>query len=215
MSFTIHVPDPCSENWNAMTPSGPGRHCDSCCKVVVDFTKMQPAEIRDYLIANRGQRVCGHFNSAQLQQPLPALPEDYIYPIAAAHSLNWIQKIAAIVLVLFSLVGTACTNDTTGKVKNESLEKTTGTSLQNTIVGELPPVEDPDTIPVIKKSSVSVAYPDVSVDGMIEVVETTTGKIAEPPAAPVRPTELMGDIEIIVPDTAHKTDCSPVEQRIE
>jgi len=214
MSFTIRIPDPCAENWNAMTPAGSGRHCDSCCKVVVDFTKMQPSEIRDYLVANRGQRVCGHFNSAQLQQPLPALPEEYIYPIASAHSLNWIQKIAAIVLVIFSLVGTACTNATMGKVKDESLEKTTGTPLQHTVVGELPPVDNPDTVPIPKKSSASVAYPDMSVDGMIEVIETTTGKIAEPVIEPVRPTELMGDIEIVVPDSVTK-NCSPGDQRIE
>jgi len=36
----IHIPEPCSENWDKMTPQGGGRYCLSCDKVVTDFTNM-------------------------------------------------------------------------------------------------------------------------------------------------------------------------------
>jgi hypothetical protein len=42
----LHIPTPCHENWDAMTPRGDGRHCASCAKTVVDLTALSPAEGR-------------------------------------------------------------------------------------------------------------------------------------------------------------------------
>ncbi|TNE81531.1 MAG: hypothetical protein EP332_03825 [Bacteroidetes bacterium] len=64
MQFTI--PNPCSEDWQAMTPNALGRHCDSCAKTVVDFTQMTDAEIQSYFTKSQGQRLCGRFKSSQL-----------------------------------------------------------------------------------------------------------------------------------------------------
>ncbi|UTN04757.1 hypothetical protein L0669_02360 [Flavobacterium bizetiae] len=51
-----------------MIPNTDGRFCNSCSKTVVDFTKMEIPEIKNYLIENSGKEdVCGHFKFDQVQ----------------------------------------------------------------------------------------------------------------------------------------------------
>lgn len=68
MENQINVPKPCSQNWNSMMPNKDGRFCNSCSKTVIDFTKMEISEIKNYLIENSGKEgVCGHFKFDQVQ----------------------------------------------------------------------------------------------------------------------------------------------------
>ena len=72
-SFSVAIPQPCAENWAAMTPTGLGRHCAACQKTVVDFTDKTDAEILAYLAGATGE-ICGRLGSDQLGRPLrPAL----------------------------------------------------------------------------------------------------------------------------------------------
>jgi len=41
----INIPNPCSENWEMMSPQEKGRFCSVCNKCVIDFTQKQPNEI--------------------------------------------------------------------------------------------------------------------------------------------------------------------------
>jgi len=67
---TLHIAQPCAESWDAMTPTGPGRHCAACQKTVVDFSQQTDAEILAYLArAGRGE-VCGRMGTDQLNRPL-------------------------------------------------------------------------------------------------------------------------------------------------
>lgn len=59
MKTTIHIPEPCHENWDKMTPVEKGRFCKVCSKEVVDFTKNTKQEVISYLENNEG--VCGLF----------------------------------------------------------------------------------------------------------------------------------------------------------
>lgn len=68
MENQINVPKPCSQNWNSMLPNKDGRFCNSCSKTVIDFTKMEIPEIKNYLIENSGKEgICGHFKFDQVQ----------------------------------------------------------------------------------------------------------------------------------------------------
>lgn len=69
--FKISIPKPCHEDWNAMNPKNDGRFCSSCEKTVVDFTKMEVAEIKEYFSAHREEKVCGQFNTIHITTPIP------------------------------------------------------------------------------------------------------------------------------------------------
>ncbi|MDU0369916.1 carboxypeptidase-like regulatory domain-containing protein [Hymenobacter endophyticus] len=68
-ALTVAIPQPCRENWAAMTPAAQGRHCAACNKVVVDFTRMTDTEVVAYFTQTSGQS-CGRFRTEQLQRPL-------------------------------------------------------------------------------------------------------------------------------------------------
>lgn len=63
----ISVAEPCHQNWHQMTPNEQGRHCGSCQKTVVDFTRMSDQEILHY-ISNASSSVCGRFYNHQLDK---------------------------------------------------------------------------------------------------------------------------------------------------
>jgi hypothetical protein len=68
-AIQIHIPEPCHENWQNMTPKEQGRFCGSCEKVVVDFSAMTDNELLDY-ISKASQHVCGRFSPDQLNTDL-------------------------------------------------------------------------------------------------------------------------------------------------
>ncbi|WP_295794118.1 carboxypeptidase-like regulatory domain-containing protein [Mucilaginibacter sp.] len=60
----LNIPQPCTQDWNRMTATDSGRHCQSCCKIVVDFTRMSNDEIIGYLSANH--HVCARIGAQQI-----------------------------------------------------------------------------------------------------------------------------------------------------
>ena len=72
-SLQLKIPTPCGEDWARMQPTEKGRHCQSCCKTVVDFTEMSDAEIIRYL-SQAGPHVCGRVMPDQLNRTLAPAP---------------------------------------------------------------------------------------------------------------------------------------------
>lgn len=66
MKSTIGIPDPCSEDWNKMTPTDKGAYCGKCQFDVIDFTQMSPEQIRETLKENSGKKTCGHISKTQM-----------------------------------------------------------------------------------------------------------------------------------------------------
>ena len=54
----LHIPKPCHENWNAMSPAEKGRFCQACQKQVLDFSGKSKDEIITILRQSKGA-VCG------------------------------------------------------------------------------------------------------------------------------------------------------------
>ena len=89
-----------------MTPSGAGRHCAACDKVVVDFTTMTEAELLRYF-KNRPQNTCGRLRADQLRP--------YVLP-SKAFTLGWKPAWAAASLLLATLLA----RPATGQVVHQS-----------------------------------------------------------------------------------------------
>ena len=71
----IHIPKPCQEDWQQMTPVTNGRYCNSCTKQVVDFSTMSDVEVLNFLSRSTG-KLCGRFSTDQLQRPLQPTKEE-------------------------------------------------------------------------------------------------------------------------------------------
>ena len=71
MSLKITIPEPCSEDWNQMTPTQKGAFCKSCAKEVVDFTSTSKSELARKI--KHGQNLCGRFKASQLNTQLPSV----------------------------------------------------------------------------------------------------------------------------------------------
>jgi hypothetical protein len=102
----ISIPEPCSENWNEMTPTEKGAFCQKCALEVIDFTNKSGDEIRDILALNIGSRVCGHIQPKQLDQ----LNDDFqACQLNTKQSFNrvWIFSL----LVVFGLTLFSCEED--------------------------------------------------------------------------------------------------------
>ena len=65
----LHIPNPCRESWDGMTPTAGGRHCASCNHAVIDLTAMPVAagqrvlnEVKRAATHNQQPRTCvrGH-----------------------------------------------------------------------------------------------------------------------------------------------------------
>lgn len=68
MKYIITIPEPCNENWDAMTPTEKGRFCSSCEKEVLDFTNTSNYSLAGLL--DKNEKICGRFRASQLNKEL-------------------------------------------------------------------------------------------------------------------------------------------------
>jgi hypothetical protein len=64
----INIPEPCSEDWNKMTPNEKGAFCQKCALDVYDFTNKSADEIREVLTLNMANPVCMRIEPRQLDK---------------------------------------------------------------------------------------------------------------------------------------------------
>jgi hypothetical protein len=62
---TLKINNPCTEDWNKMTPEDKGKFCSKCAKSVQDFRQSTQAEIARVL-TNSSEKTCGRFYKYQL-----------------------------------------------------------------------------------------------------------------------------------------------------
>ncbi len=94
-SFTITIPDPCSEDWSKMqVVDDMHRHCGACERTLVDFSVMSDTELVIFFKHNKG-KVCGRFRKDQTNRSLTQLPEK-------SSKATWWKAAALLPLSLFS-----------------------------------------------------------------------------------------------------------------
>ncbi|VXB20671.1 putative TonB [Flavobacterium sp. 9AF] len=77
--LNISIPKPCHENWEKMLPDEKGKFCQSCSKIVFDFTKSNTEEITTVFENNRTEKICGRFRTDQLENLKIEIPETVLY----------------------------------------------------------------------------------------------------------------------------------------
>jgi hypothetical protein len=73
--FTITIPEPCTENWNEMTPTARGKFCAHCQKDVIDFSDKTDLEIANFVKSNKGN-FCGRFIDKQLDKEFSYIEQE-------------------------------------------------------------------------------------------------------------------------------------------
>jgi hypothetical protein len=63
----VKIENACSEKWNEMASTEIGAFCQVCATNVFDFTNKSSQEIKQLLLANTGNSVCGRIKSEQLE----------------------------------------------------------------------------------------------------------------------------------------------------
>lgn len=98
----LSIPEPCHEDWNQMSPEAQGRHCSTCCKVVIDFTSMSTTDVIQFISNRTSEKICGRFRSDQVN-------EQPVFPMKN-RSVAGRAKVflAALVLVFGSALFTGC-----------------------------------------------------------------------------------------------------------
>jgi hypothetical protein len=96
-AIELSIPQPCSENWERMSPNEKGRHCTACNKTVIDFTDWSDDAIARFLSDTKHWNACGRFLSTQLERPfvLPAQPHSKLYRWVMAAGIAAISFSAA------------------------------------------------------------------------------------------------------------------------
>ena len=95
VAVKIHIPEPCSQPWEEMTPEGGGRHCAACAQTIVNFTRMSDAQILEVMRSSVNN--CGRYRADQLNRELVALPAKNRFSFNPFYKL-----IAGLVLVFYA-----------------------------------------------------------------------------------------------------------------
>lgn len=148
----LHIPKPCHEDWNRMTPDEKGAFCKQCNKSVYDFTARNEQEVEAIMLSLKGQEVCGRFNNDQLA-PLPEL-EIPLYAIP--QKLSPFRRFALAAFIVFGTTLFGCVNaygQKMGKVKLTTKNVETPPPVKEekiTMKGEVAFIPEKDTAKIIK-----------------------------------------------------------------
>lgn len=103
---SIRIEEPCHENWNQMNPTQRGAFCQKCEVDVHDFSKLNLSEIKQVLLENKGQHLCGRFETTQLA----ALNQDFD-AWKHNHPKTFQSRFVYALLLVFGLTLFSCNKD--------------------------------------------------------------------------------------------------------
>ncbi|KFF08791.1 HMG-box domain-containing protein [Chryseobacterium luteum] len=132
------IPNPCSENWETMSPQEKGRFCSVCNKCVIDFTQKQPQEIARIIDEKKDEEVCGRFYKHQLNKGVEQSErlKTQFFAFIPSYFQNNKITLAVFSLILF-LAGCSKPKDTcTATTGLVTIEEDSNQSNNNYVMGE-------------------------------------------------------------------------------
>lgn len=105
--MSISINKPCTEQWEGMEPNRDGRHCDRCCKTVMDFSNWEAEAIAAYLQWNDGKEVCGRIQAAQVSATVLTNKRTPVAGIWRS-AMGLANKIAGMILLAIGFASTGC-----------------------------------------------------------------------------------------------------------
>lgn len=127
-TIQLSIAEPCDKNWANMLPDEQGRFCNSCKKNVIDFTVMDNKEMYATILKSDAN-ICGRFNQAQLDIPLPQEVEKkqywhkYFFSFLVPAFLFAKQAVAQKKIGKVKATTTVCNTVTMGMVLAETVQK--------------------------------------------------------------------------------------------
>lgn len=121
----VQITKPCEEDWYKMKIGLISNHCEKCEKSVIDFTKMNRAEIITYILSNPQGDVCGRMNRDQFDfhhEDIPIL-------IEALKKKSGNTSFLILSLVCLSLVACKEDNSSQQHIKTSSPIHTRGNTM--------------------------------------------------------------------------------------
>lgn len=203
----IQIKNPCDAKWQEMTPTETGKYCSACEKVVVDFSKMNDLQIKEYFTEYASQKTCGRFLTSQIDRPL-----DSATPNISSKFLKYVNRFPgfkSVVLIWASSVLwlTNCVNKdrVTGEADNQTCEPLIPADSISTFSNPDTIAKEQDStlhkvgfIAPITKSNISVYSPDE----LIFLDSLLMGNIC---VEPDKPNILPITIPALTPDTSDTT----------
>lgn len=142
--MNLHIPKPCSENWEAMNPSEKGRMCDVCQKQVFDFTNSTLKDIEGQFLLNN-KNLCGRISSKLLTEQY--VQQQYKKEYRSKLKLFLIATIICFGINLFTIEKANASILT--KLKNRFLSEQTDTTQYQTIKGIVRDKETGEVLPFV------------------------------------------------------------------
>lgn len=126
----LSIPEPCHENWQAMTPTQQGRFCNSCAKEVIDFSMMTDTEVLNYFTTLTHEKVCGRALPAQLDRAITR-------PKEPKKRLFWYWNYIVMFLMFFGKGNAAKAQGCIQTVTTEQINAIKNTNVKDALSGKV------------------------------------------------------------------------------
>ena len=215
-NLIITIPEPCHEDWNKMIPDEKGKFCNSCSKSVFDFSNKTDAEIKDILMANKDQKVCGHFKKTQINRPLNITIDLNNLP----KNMSVTKMFTIALFISFGTLLFSCTDNlgkAVGEIAIEQTIKPEITEDKLEMLGQIVSSIPPDTLlPAQKMENVEMVDGEIKtyyethvsggisiqhVDPIESVILHPVSNVVDSPSVDVpKPEDMIVGLMVYVPD---------------
>jgi TonB-dependent SusC/RagA subfamily outer membrane receptor len=142
----LSIPEPCHQNWDAMTATQQGRFCNACAKQVIDFSTMSDAQVLNYFSGLTNDKVCGRVYPDQLDRTMAM-------PVPGKKKLFRYWHYVTMLFLFFGKTNNTKAQGGMRVITKTKLDSIKPASLQHTLDGKLNAVETQQ--PVIRLGKIN------------------------------------------------------------